>query len=81
MGQLDIEIKKLADKHLHEYDEIEYGSSDEFDLRKLVRRYCADYIRAHRIGRLDDSDFLGGLEETIEAEFQQEGKNEGKEGN
>ena len=69
MGQLDIEIKKLADKHLHEYDEIEYGSSDEFDLRKLVRRYCADYIRGHRIGRLDDIAFIGGLEEVISEKF------------
>ena len=69
MGQLDIEIKKLADKHLHEYDEIEYGSSDEFDLRKLVRRYCADYIRGHRIGRINDSDFIRDLENLIEEEF------------
>ena len=80
MGQLDIEIKKLADKYA-EYAGVEYGSSDEFDLRKLVRRYCANYIRGHRIGRLDDSSFIGGLEKAIEAEFQQEGKNEGKEGN
>ena len=68
MGQLDIEIKKLADKYA-DHAMVEYGSSDEFDLRKLVRRYCADYIRAHRIGRINDSDFLGGLEAEIEEKF------------
>ena len=66
---LDIEIKKMADQYVDEYDEIEYGSSDVDDLRELVRRYCADYIRGHRIGRLDDSAFIGGLEEAIEEKF------------
>ena len=68
MGQLDIEIKKLADKYDH-YAEVEYGSSDEFDLRKLVRRYVVDYIRAHRIGKRDNSSFIGGLEKAIEEKF------------
>ena len=73
MGELDIEIKKLADQYVDEYDGIEYGSSDVDELRELVRRYVVAYIRGHRIGRINDSDFLGGLEEAIEAEFQQEG--------
>ena len=68
MGEIDIEIKKLADKYA-EYAGVEYGSSDIYDLRKLVRRYCADYIRGHRIGRLDDIAFIGGLEEVISEKF------------
>ena len=66
---LDIEIKKMADQYVDEYDEIEHGSSDIYELRKLVRKYVVDYIRGHRIGRINDSDFLGGLEEAIEEKF------------
>ena len=66
---LDIEIKKMADQYVDEYDEIEYGSSDVDDLRELVRRYVVAYIRGHRIGRLDNSCFIGGLEKAIEEKF------------
>ena len=66
---LDIEIKKMADQYVDEYDEIEYGSSDVDELRELVRRYVVAYIRGHRIGRFDDGAFTGGLEDVIEEKF------------